>query len=89
MKQVKEKFSGKTGEVWKWTWEKRYSLNSFNLRSDIDIAETIPCITGKWIRRIHPDLTNPTKPGEVEFEDGTRINLKNPPWEIVKPLIWW
>ena len=43
----------------------------------------------KWIRRIHPDPDDLTKPGEVEFEDGTRINLKNPPWELVKPLIWW
>ena len=59
------------------------------LYDNIDLAETLSCITGKWIRRIHPDPDDPTKPGEVEFEDGTRVNLKNPPWKLVKPLIWW
>jgi hypothetical protein len=47
----------------------------------IDLAETLACVTGKWIRRITQ--------GEVEFEDGTRVSLTNPPWELIKPLIWW
>ena len=59
------------------------------LYPDIDLAETISCLTGKWIRRIHPDPSNPSQPGEVEFSDGTRVDLANPPWELVKPLIWW
>jgi adenine specific DNA methylase Mod len=59
------------------------------LYDDIDLAETLSCVIGKWIRRIHPDPDNPTKPGEVEFEDGERVNLKNPPWKLIKPLIWW
>jgi len=56
---------------------------------DIDLAETLSCHTGKWIRRIHPSEDDPTKPGVVEFEDGTKVDLQNPPWELVKPLIWW
>ena len=59
------------------------------LYPDIDLAETLSCLTGKWIRRIHPTEGDPTKPGTVEFEDGTTVDLQNPPWELVKPLIWW
>lgn len=56
---------------------------------DIDLAETLSCLTGKWIRRIHPAENDPTRPGKVEFENGTTVDLQNPPWELVKPLIWW
>jgi adenine-specific DNA-methyltransferase len=59
------------------------------LYPDIDLAETLSCLTGKWIRRIHPAADDPTRPGTVEFEDGTTVDLQNPPWELVKPLIWW
>ncbi len=59
------------------------------LYSDIDLAETLSNLTGKWIRRIHPDPENPTQPGSVEFEDGTTADLKNPDWRLIKPLIWW
>jgi hypothetical protein len=55
----------------------------------IDLAETLSCLTGKWIRRIHPAQDDPTRPGTVEFEDGTTVDLQNPPWELVKPLTWW
>ena len=59
------------------------------LYPNIDLAETLSCLTGKWIRRIHPSKSDPTKPGTVEFEDGTTVDLVNPPWELVKPLVWW
>jgi len=59
------------------------------LYEDIDLAETLSNLTGKWIRCIHPAPGNPTKPGTVEFEDGTTVDLQNPLWELVKPLIWW
>lgn len=55
------------------------SLNRFY--ASIDLAETLSCLTGKWIRRITADT--------VKFEDGERVDLANPPWERVKPLIWW
>ncbi|MBW2036403.1 MAG: site-specific DNA-methyltransferase [Deltaproteobacteria bacterium] len=59
------------------------------LYPNIDLAETFSCLTGKWIRRIHPAENDPSKPGMVEFEDGATVDLQNPPWELVKPLIWW
>jgi len=58
-------------------------------RDIIDLAETLSNLTGKWIKRIHPDPEDPTKPGAVEFQDGTKMDLKNPDWRVIKPLIWW
>lgn len=51
------------------------------LYPDVDVAETLSCVTGQRIRRLLPD--------EVEFEDGQRMSLLDPPWDVVKPLIWW
>jgi len=51
------------------------------LYPDVDVAETLSCLTGQRIRRLLP--------GEVEFEDGQRMSLLDPPWDVVKPLIWW
>jgi len=81
--------NAETGEQVMRIKDDEIKVDLSKLYGNIDLAETLSCITGKWIRCIHPDPADPTKPGEVEFEDGTRINLKNPPWELVKPLIWW
>ncbi|AWB10493.1 DNA methylase [Thermodesulfobium acidiphilum] len=51
------------------------------LYPNIDIAETLSNLTGKWIKRINGD--------EVEFKDGTKINTKNLDYKLIKPLIWW
>ncbi|MBC7080667.1 MAG: site-specific DNA-methyltransferase [Thermoplasmatales archaeon] len=51
------------------------------LYKNIDIAETLSCFLGKWIKRISVD--------EVEFEDGEKVNLKDLDYKLVKPLIWW
>ncbi|MBW1947731.1 MAG: site-specific DNA-methyltransferase, partial [Deltaproteobacteria bacterium] len=51
------------------------------LYEGIDVAETLSCITGKWIKRLTRD--------QVEFEDGSTVDLQNPPWPLIKPLIWW
>jgi hypothetical protein len=48
--------------------------------SNIDIAETLSNLTGKWIKKI--------KENEVEF-DGSKINIKDLDYKIIKPLIWW
>jgi hypothetical protein len=48
---------------------------------DIDLAETLSNLRGKWIKRITEDL--------VEFADGEKISLKDPDWRMLKPLIWW
>jgi adenine-specific DNA-methyltransferase len=55
------------------------SLN--RLYDGIDLAETLSCLTGKWIKRITKD--------SVEFQDGTSASLSAPDWDDVKPLIWW
>jgi len=51
------------------------------LYPNIDIAETLSNLTGKWIKKISVD--------EVEFEDGTTINTKDLDYKLIKPLIWW
>ena len=51
------------------------------LYPNIDIAETLSNLTGKWIKKISD--------GEVEFEDGTKINTKDLDYKLIKPLIWW
>ena len=47
----------------------------------IDLAETLSCLTGKWIKRITRDT--------VEFDDGSTSSLSAPRWEDIKPLVWW
>ncbi len=51
------------------------------LYENIDIAETLSNLLGKWIKRITSDY--------VEFEDGEKINIKDLDYKLIKPLIWW
>ncbi len=51
------------------------------LYPNIDIAETLSNLTGKWIKKISDD--------EVEFEDETKIDAKDLDYKLIKPLIWW
>lgn len=51
------------------------------LYTGIDLAETLSCLTGKWIKRISREA--------VEFADGSTVDLTAPAWNDVKPLIWW
>ena len=51
------------------------------LYDGIDLAETLSCVTGKWIKRITKET--------VEFQDGTSASLVEPDWSLVKPLVWW
>jgi len=51
------------------------------LYKNIDIAETLSNLTGKWIKKLSAD--------EVEFEDGTKINIKDLDYKLIKSLIWW
>jgi adenine-specific DNA-methyltransferase len=59
----------------------KVEVNLEKLYNGIDLAETLSCLTGKWIKRITKDT--------VEFQDGTSASLSAPDWEDVKPLIWW
>ena len=51
------------------------------LYPDIDIAETLSNLTGKWIKAI--------KDNEVEFSDGSKIDTSDLDYKLIKPLIWW
>ena len=51
------------------------------LYPDIDLAETLSCVTGQWIKRITAD--------EVVFADGSKQSLIKPDWRLLKPLIFW
>ena len=59
----------------------KVEVNLEKLYDGINLAETLSCLTGKWIRRITKDT--------VEFQDGTSASLSAPEWDDVKPLIWW
>ncbi|MHA1341220.1 MAG: site-specific DNA-methyltransferase [Promethearchaeota archaeon] len=48
---------------------------------NIDLAETISCITGKAIKKIEKDA--------VVLEDGERVKYDNIDFNLIKPLIWW
>jgi len=64
-----------------------------NIYKNIDVPETLSNLLGLWIKRITNDF--------VEFEDGTKVNLKTLDYIIypsgkkeqlymhIKPLIWW
>jgi adenine-specific DNA-methyltransferase len=59
------------------------------LYDGIDLPETLSNLTGKWIRRIHPDPDHPHVPAAVEFADGERVELRSLDWRRIKPLIRW
>jgi len=51
------------------------------LYPDIDLAETLSHLRGKWIKHITAEF--------VEFQDGERMSLTDPDWETLKPMVWW
>jgi len=59
----------------------KVKVDSAKIYSNIDIAETLSNLTGKWIKKISD--------GEVELEDGTKIKTKDLDYKLIKPLIWW
>ncbi len=61
--------------------QNRVDVHPEKLYDGIDLAETLSCVTGKWIKRITRDT--------VEFADGTSASLTNPDWALIKPLVWW
>jgi len=71
-------------------WEKgKVRVDLSRLYEGIDIPETLSNLTGRWIRRIYPDLQNPKVVAAVEFEDGEKVDLSQLDWHLIKPLIWW
>ncbi len=57
----------------------KIKLDLLRLYPNIDIAETLSNLTGKWIKAI--------KDGEVEFTDGSKINTKELNYKFIKPLV--
>jgi 5-hydroxyisourate hydrolase-like protein (transthyretin family) len=68
---------------------KKVNVDLSKLYENIDIAETISNLTGKWIKKI--TSLAPLQEGnyEVEFEDGSFVNTKDLDYKLIKPLIWW
>jgi hypothetical protein len=60
---------------------RKVKVDLSKLYSNIDVAETLSNLKGKWIKRLTRN--------KVEFEDGEIIDLENLDWKLVKPLIWW
>jgi adenine specific DNA methylase Mod len=51
------------------------------LHPNVDIAETLSNLKGKWIKKFNED--------EVEFEEREKVDLKNLDYKDIKKLIWW
>ena len=61
--------------------KEKVNVDLSKLYKNIDIAETLSNLSGKWIKKITDN--------ELEFEDGTKINIKDLDYKLIKPLIWW
>ena len=61
--------------------KEKVKVDLAKLYPNIDIAETLSNLTGKWIKKVRGE--------EVELEDGTKINIKDLDYKLIKPLIWW
>ncbi len=59
----------------------KVDLTKIYPEKQIDIAETLSNLKGKWIKRINEN--------KVEFEDGEKIDVKNLNYRSIKNLIWW
>jgi adenine specific DNA methylase Mod len=56
------------------------------LYPNIDIAETLSNLTGKWVKQVKGEKL---KVKSVIFEDGLEIDVENLDYKLIKPLIWW
>lgn len=61
--------------------KEKVKVDLTKLYPNIDIAETLSNLIGKWIKKISNE--------EIEFEDRTKINNKDLDYKLIKPLIWW
>ncbi|MDI6735762.1 MAG: hypothetical protein QME42_06155 [bacterium] len=59
--------------------KEKVKVDLTKLYPNIDIAETLSNFTGKWVKKVSGE--------EVEFEDGTKINVKDLDYKLIKPLI--
>ena len=59
----------------------KIKINFEEIYPNIDLAETLSNLTGKWIKKIEKNA--------VIFEDGGKIDFDNIDFNLIKPLIWW
>ena len=59
--------------------DNKVEVDLSRLYKNIDIAETLSNLTGKWIKKIEQD--------KIVFEDGSILNVKNLDYRLIKPLI--
>jgi len=59
----------------------KVNVDLSKLYQNIDVAETLSNLLGKWIKKITANY--------VEFEDGEKIDLNDLDYKLIKPLIWW
>ncbi len=58
---------------------KKVNVDLSKLYQNIDIAETLSNLTGKWIKKITQN--------QVEFADGSIVNTRDLDYRLIKPLI--
>lgn len=61
--------------------DQSFRVDLGKLYDNIDLAETLSNLEGKWIKSISKD--------RVEFADGKQADLQQPDHMLIKPLIWW
>lgn len=61
--------------------DNKISVDFSRLYSDIDLAETLSCIKGKFIKRVTREA--------VEFADGELVRFDEIDYRDLLPLIWW
>ena len=66
---------------------KKVNVDLSKLYQNIDIAETLSNLTGKWIKRITPLAHLQEGNYEVEFADGSIVNIRDLDYKFIKPLI--
>ena len=59
----------------------KIKINFDEIYPNIDLAETLSNLTGKWIKKIEKNA--------VIFEDGNKIDFDDVDFNLIKPLIWW
>jgi len=66
--------------------QEKVKVDLSKLYPNIDIAETLSNLTGRWIKEVKGQKS---KVKSVVFEDGSEIDVANLDYKLIKPLIWW
>lgn len=61
--------------------DEKVKVDLTKLYHNIDIAETLSCLTGKSVRRISSH--------EIVFDDGSKQKIDEIDYRLLKQLIWW